>query len=61
MGHTNYVSMEATLCYTGTLATFAHHTCIASSEDSTSICMVIPILMELELHLKEVSLKTKIL
>ena len=25
------------------LQPFAHHTCIASSEDSTSICIVIPI------------------
>ena len=37
------------------LQPFAHATNVASSEDNTSIGMVIPILKELELHLKEVS------
>ena len=36
------------------LQPFAHQTNVASSEYSTSICMVIPILKELDLHLKEV-------
>jgi len=36
------------------LEPFAHQTNVASSEDSTSICMIIPILKELDLHLKEV-------
>lgn len=36
------------------LQPFAHQTNITSSEDSTSICMVIPTLKELDLHLKKV-------
>ena len=36
------------------LQPFAHQTNITSSEDSTSMCMVIPTLKELDLHLKEV-------
>lgn len=36
------------------LKPFAHHTNITSAEDSSSICMVIPVLKELDLHLKEV-------
>ena len=34
------------------LQPFAHQTNITSSEDSTSLCMVIPTLKELDLHLK---------
>lgn len=37
------------------LEPFAHATNIVSSEDNTSIAMVIPTVKELELHLKEVS------
>lgn len=37
------------------LQPFAHHTNLTSSEESTSICMVIPILKELDLHLREVN------
>lgn len=36
------------------LTPFAHHTNLTSSEDSTSVCMVVPVLKELDLHLKEV-------
>ena len=36
------------------LQPFAHQTNVTSSEESTSICMVIPTLKELDLHLKEV-------
>ena len=32
---------------------FHHHTNITSAEDSTTIAMVIPVLKELELHLRE--------
>ena len=35
---------------------FAHHTNVASSEKTTSIAMVVPILKELSIHLDEVSL-----
>ena len=37
------------------LQLFAHHTNVETSKDSTSICMVIPILKELDLHLKKVN------
>jgi hypothetical protein len=36
------------------LKPFAHQTIVTSSEMSTSIAMVVPVLKELELHLKEV-------
>lgn len=37
------------------LQPFGHNTNVATSEDSTTICMVIPILKELDFHLKEVN------
>ena len=37
------------------LQPFAHQTNVVSSENTTCIAMVIPVLMELELHLKEVN------
>jgi len=43
------------------LQPFAHQTNVASSEDSTSICMVVPILKELNLHLNEVGNKLFVL
>ena len=43
------------------LQPFAHHTNITSSEENTSICMVIPVLKELDLHLKEVCNKNALL
>lgn len=38
------------------LQPFAHQTNVASSENSTSIAVVVPILKELELHLTEVNI-----
>lgn len=37
------------------LQPFAHYTNVTSSEETTSICMVLPLLKELSLHLEEVS------
>lgn len=39
------------------LKLFAHHTNVTSSETTTSIAMVVPVLKELELHLKKACYK----
>jgi hypothetical protein len=42
-------------CILELLQPFAHYTNITSSEQTTSICMVLPLIKELSLHLEEVS------